>query len=382
MTGIEYALRGILQQPSFLYLVEVGEPVSGATPRRQLNAHELATRMAFFLTDTTPDEELLDAADAGALGTPDAVRAQAERLLAQPAAQQAVLARFNEFLYIDGVLSAQKSTDEVLGYPEFDDNVRAAMVEEANRLLEDIIWTRDADAREIFTADYTYVNATLAPTYGFNAVFDGDEWKKVFWPEEEQRAGYLSMGAFLARASHSVTTSPTRRGVFIKDRVLCEPVPPPDPDVNPVLPQPEPGEDPKTSKELAEAHLNEQRCKDCHSLFDPFGFGFEHFDAIGSYRVLDAGQLVDSTGEIDGFGAFGSPRDIANILLEDQYERVSRCIMLNVFRGSLGHLETQGEEPALQELHTAFAEAGFSLQQLLIETTVNPAFTFVAELEP
>jgi uncharacterized protein DUF1592/uncharacterized protein DUF1588/uncharacterized protein DUF1595 len=381
MQGIRYALRGMLQYPSFIYLEEVGETVADAvTPRRQLNGYELASRMAFFLTDTTPDEELLDSVDpAGVgLGSLDDIRAQAQRLLEKPEAKATVERRLTEFLYIDAVLSAQKSPD---WYPQFSDLVRGAMVEEAQRLITDVVWTRDGDVRDIFTADYTFVNDVLAPIYGFTPPAPG-QWKKVSWPEEENRAGYLSMGAFLARASHSVTTSPTRRGTFIKDRILCEAVPPPDPSVNPVLPQPQPGDVPKTAKELLAAHTTNPTCKACHAQFDPYGIGLEHYDAIGAYRDTDAGQDVDSTGEVDGFGAFESARDIAAILLSDESQRVSKCIILNYFRGSLGHLETEGEQPALDELHTAFAGGGFKLQQLLVEMTVNPAFLNVAELEP
>jgi hypothetical protein len=379
MTGIQYSLRAILQSPNFLYLVEVGDTEANAvTPRRKLNQYELATRMSFFLTDTTPDQELLDAADAKSLATAEALRAQADRLIKKPSAQLAVRLRFNEILYIDLAMSAQKSPDF---YPQFDDNVRVAMVEEAYRFLDDIFWTRNADAREMFTADYTFVNAPLAPIYGFAAPL-GTEWKKAVWKPEEERAGFLSMGAFLVRASHAVTTSPTRRGVFIKDRVLCENVPPPDPDVNPVLPQPEPGDPPKTTKELVEAHMKEDRCRACHAQFDPYGFSLEHFDAIGAFRAEDAGYPVDSTGQIDGFGDFASPRDIADLLISDESQRVSRCIMLNVFRSSIGHIETEGEAVALDELHAAFEKAGFSMQGLMVETTLNPAFLYIAELAP
>lgn len=379
MTGIEYSLRGILQSPNFLYLVEVGDTDANAvTPRRKLNQHELASRMAFFLTDTTPDEELLNAADASGLASADALRTHAERLIQLPSAKLAVQLRFNEILYVDRVMSAQKSTDF---YPQFDDNVRVAMVEEVNRFLDDIMWTRNADVREIYTADYTFVNASLAPIYGFAAPL-GSEWKKAVWKPEEERAGFLSMGAYLARASHSVTTSPTRRGTFIKDRVLCEAVPPPDPDVNPLLPQPEPGDPPKTTKELVEAHMKEDRCRACHAQFDPFGFALEHFDAIGGYRTEDAGYPVDSTGHIDGFGDFASPRDMADLMMSDEAARMSHCIMLNVFRSSIGHIETEGEDVALDELHAAFEKAGFTLQGLMIETTLNPAFLYIAELAP
>ena len=117
-------------------------------------------------------------------------------------------------------------------------------------------------------------------------------------------------------------------------------------------------------------------------MFDPYGFAFEHFDAIGQYRTKDNGLPIDSAGEISNFGEFNSPRGIADLLLEDEKQRVTFCIILNVLRGSLGHLETDGEAPALAELHSAFEAGGFRLQDLLVEMTVNNAFLYVAEESP
>src|SRR5262249_13781405 len=159
---------------------------------------------------------------------------------------------------------------------------------------------------EIFTSKSTIVDDVLAPLYGVAAPPPG-QWLKVTTPKQD-RAGFLTSGAFLARASHAVTTSPTRRGTFIKERVLCEPVPPPAAGVNITLQDPKPGEAPKTMKQIMEAHLKEERCKNCHSQFDPYGFAFEHFDAIGRYRTVDAGQKVDSSGTIVGFGSFTDAR--------------------------------------------------------------------------
>jgi len=158
-------------------------------------------------------------------------------------------------------------------------------------------------------------------------------------------------------------------------------VPPPDPDVSTVLPQPEPDDEPKTTKQLVEAHMEEERCRVCHGLFDPYGFAFEHFDAVGVYRKKDNGLTIDSSGEIASFGSFSSPRDIADLLISDELNRTSYCIMLHLLRGSLGHVETDGEEPSLDKVHTAFINSDFSLQSLLEEMTVSDAFLYVAEEE-
>jgi Protein of unknown function (DUF1592)/Protein of unknown function (DUF1588)/Protein of unknown function (DUF1595) len=374
-TGLAYAIRGVLQSPSFLYLVEVGEPDADNPGHNRLTSYELATRMAFFLTDTAPDVQLLDAAGEGGLDSDADIRAEAERLLSAPAAQVTVRRRFNEFLYLDDVMSAQKEATE---FPMFDDNVRLAMIEEIERLLDDIVWTRDADIREIYTADYTFVNADLAPIYGVDPPAAGT-WEKTTLPAAQKRAGFLSSGAFLTRASHAVRTSPTRRGTFIKDRILCEEVPPPDPGVSTVLP--DPGPEPLTTKQLVELHMSDPSCATCHALFDPLGFALENFDAIGQYRTEENGLPIDPNTELWNFGdgPFSSARDMADILMTDELKRTSLCVMLNVFRGAIGHIETDGEMAAFRQLHTTFEEDGYGLRDMLVEMTLNPAFRFVAE---
>ncbi len=375
ITGVQWALRGMLQSPSFLYLSEIGDSDAEKAGRRLLNNHELASRLAFFLTDTTPDAALMAAAEAGELSDSEEMRLQAQRLLATPAAKEAVKRRFAEILYLNNVRSAQKHSEV---YPEFNDTIRDAMVTEVELLLDDIVWTRDADLRELYTADYTYVNGDLAGYYGVNPPASG--WKKVTLPADQERAGFLSSGAFLARAGHSITTSPTKRGVFIRDRVLCQVVPPPDADVNPSFKQPNPNDPPKTTKQIVEEHMKEKRCAKCHALFDPYGLALEHYDTVGRYRAIDAGKPVDSSGSIDDFGSFASARDIARLLISDEQKRVSWCLLLNMYRSSFGHIEKFSEEPALMELHQVFGERGYTLQNLMVEMTVNPAFRYVAEL--
>jgi hypothetical protein len=375
MTGVKYAVWGIVESPNFLYVVEVGEPDPEHPGWNRLNAYELAARMSFFLNNTTPDAGLLAAAESGLLDTPEGIQSMAAQLLAREAAEDTVWALFREFLYVDRVSSAQK---EPTVYPEFtaSTTIRSAMIEEVRLLLEDIVWTRGVDTRELFTANYTFVNEELAEHYGVPAPTSG-AWGKVTLPASHGRSGFLTSGAFLARASHAVTTSPTRRGVFVRDRVLCMEVPPPDPSANTVLPQPEPGDPPQTTKDLVEAHLTEPHCAQCHTLFDPLGFAMENFDAVGKYRTNDNGFPIDATGTLPTLGDWEDATSLGQRILEDERDRAGRCIVVNLMRGTLGHLETEGEEAAIVELSAAFAEANYNLQDLLVEMTTSQLFRYV-----
>lgn len=369
--GLGYAIMGLLQSPYFIYSVEVGEPDPQNPPYRKLTGYELASRMSFFLLDTTPDAALLDQVEAGALATPEGVRAVAADMIAAPQARAALASFFSELYRLRDLATLQKDT--VL-YPKFTDTLPAAMKQEALELVNDIIWVRNADARELFTADYAFVNAELAGLYGVAAPPSG--FKKTTLPAEQKRSGILGSAAFLSRFSHPGITSPTRRGLFVQAALLCHEIPPPPVGVDTTFPADDPSQ-PKTMKQKLQNHMKDPNCSSCHVQMDPIGFALENFDAIGGYRVADKGLPIDPTGTVEGLGSFASPADIGAILSEDP--RGTACIIRNIYRNSMGHLETKGEVPALRDLEEAFEASGYRVQSLLVELVASPAFQLVNE---
>ncbi|MEZ4295770.1 MAG: DUF1592 domain-containing protein [Polyangiaceae bacterium] len=368
--GVRNALSAILQSPHFLYIVEIGEPDPENPGVRKLTPVELATRMSFFLVNSTPPQTLLDAAAQGGLDSETQIRALAEQLLAQPEAHAAVRDFYDEVYLLRNVATAPKDLNL---FPEFTPSVRAAMREETLRLIEDVVWDRDADAREVIDADYTFVNGELAALYGYPGV-SGEQWVKVTPPDAQGRRGFLSHGSFLSRAAHAESTSPTRRGAFVVDSLLCDEVPPPPPDVTPILPD---DGTPKTMKEKLAQHMQQESCATCHAKMDPVGLALEHFDAIGRYRTTDQGFTIDSGGQTAELGSFDGSADLATIIRND--ERAGNCIVKKVFRHSMGHLESKGERPAVIDLGGTFAESGYSLQSLLVDLTLSPAFRLVTD---
>lgn len=369
--GVRNVISAVLQSPNFLYIVEIGEPDPADPTVRRLTPGELVTRMSFFLINSTPPQALLDAANEGALDTDEGIRAMAEQLVSQPEAQAALNAFYDEVYLLRNLATTPK--DDAL-FPEFTPSIRAAMREETLRLVHDVVWTRDADAREILDADYTFVNGELAAFYGYTGV-NGEEWVKVTPPEGQGRAGFLTQGSFLARAAHAESTSPTRRGAFILDTLLCDPVPPPPPTVNPQLP-PDDGT-PKSVKQKLEQHKNVPECASCHVKMDPLGLALEPFDAVGRHRTVDNGFEIDPTGETAELGSFSGPAELASLIRND--ERAGNCIMKKVYRHSMGHLETKGERPAVIYLGEQFADSSYSLKTLLVNLTLSPAFRLVSD---
>ena len=260
-------------------------------------------------------------------------------------------------------------------FPQWSPDVAHAMKEETLRILDEVIWTRDADARELVTADFTFVNQDLAALYGV-APPPGDDFVRVTLPASQNRSGLLSTSAFLSRFSHPDRNSPTRRGLFVKDILLCDPVDPPPPGVTTTLP--EPSDEQVTLRQRLQQHMEDIKCAGCHLQMDPIGFALEHYDPIGNYRTEDNGLPVDSVVEdVLELGSFSSARELGLILREDP--RLTLCMVKSMLRGALGHLETEGEAPALEDVHEAFSASGYRIQELLVELAASPAFRLVGE---
>ncbi|HSN99713.1 MAG TPA: DUF1592 domain-containing protein, partial [Candidatus Nanopelagicales bacterium] len=369
--GVVYALSALLQSPHFLYLVEVGEPDPDNPAVRRLTPHELVTRLSFFLLDHTPDAALLDLADQGPLDDA-ALRDLARQLVARPEAREALSRYYLELLRIRDIEDVAKNADM---FPQWSPDVAHAMKEETLRILDEVIWTRDADARELVTADFTFVNQDLAALYGV-APPPGDDFVRVTLPASQNRSGLLSTSAFLSRFSHPDRNSPTRRGLFVKDILLCDPVDPPPPGVTTTLP--EPSDEQVTLRQRLQQHMEDIKCAGCHLQMDPIGFALEHYDPIGNYRTEDNGLPVDSVVEdVLELGSFSSARELGLILREDP--RLTLCMVKSMLRGALGHLETEGEAPALEDVHEAFSASGYRIQELLVELAASPAFRLVGE---
>ena len=369
--ALSYALIALLQAPDFLYLVEVGEADVATPERRRLTGTELASRMAFFLGDAPPDEALLDAADAGELDSDEGMRSAAEALLARPEAR-AALGSFYDEVFRFGLLDVTVKNNEL--FPEWTPALQTSIHASVRAFLDDLVWTANADARTMLTASHAFVDANLAPLYGVSVPASAG-LVKVTLPTEQQRMGLLGSAAFLSVFSHAAMTSPTKRGVFIRRTILCDSVPPPPAAVTPQLPDDPAGA--LTKKDLLAQHVKDENCRTCHAAFDSLGLSLENFDTIGRYRTTDNGIPIDTSGDSANVGTFSGPRELGELLAESY--KAPDCMVRNLFRNSMGHLETKGEEPAIDDLHQRFEARGFKVRELLVEIVASPAFRLVGE---
>ena len=298
--GIELALRALLTSPEFLFRIERDPDGVPAGTAYELNDIELASRLSFFLWSSIPDDELLDAAEAGQLGDGSAALAhQVRRMLADPRAETLTTNFADQWLYLRNLDSAEPN---LRLFPDFDDNLRSAFRRETQMLFGSIV-AENRSVVNLLNADYTFLNERLANHYGIPGIY-GNHFRRVELPADSVRRGLLGHGSLLTVTSYATRTSPVRRGKWVLENVLG--MPPPVPPANvPPLEEPEPGVTAQSMRERMEQHRANPVCASCHRLMDGAGLSMENFDAIGRWRDRNADWTpIDAAGSIPGGGSF------------------------------------------------------------------------------
>ena len=373
MLGMKAGVTAFLSSPHFLYRMERGEP-DGASAHWRYTSHETAARLAYFLTNSTPDAELLDLADQDALLTVDAVRAQSERLLSSPAGRESVANFARELFQLR--LVAMRAKDPEL-YPEYDAELQQAMMQEVPAMFASVVFDQRASAMELFTTRNTFATKELAALYGVQTPPSADgTLSPITWPEE--RAGLLGASGILAIYGSQKEGSPTLRGKFVREVLLCQAIPAPPADVSTTLEDPPAGQV-FTKREKLTRHQEQPTCAACHALLDPLGLTLETYDAIGRYRTTDQGKPIDVSGNLDGT-AFNGGVELGALLASKP--ETAKCMARNLYRYATGHVELPSESPVLTTLTESFTSGGFDLQKLMLEIVTSDGFRHVAPPTP
>ena len=371
LRGLRFAIYGMLQSPAFLYRAELGEPDPTDSDRLRYTSYEMAGRLSFLLWDTAPDRELLDAAGRGDLTDVAGLRAQVDRLLGSPRARVATQAFFAQYLDLSALDGLER--DPSL-FPAYSPALAAAAKQEIRLLVDDLVGN-DRDVRELFSTRTTYVNSDLALLYGVAAPgATPTDFVRAEQPLDGKRAGILTSAAFLTMNAHVTETSPTLRGKFVRERVLCQTVPAPGDNVDLVIDEPDGTAN--TLRERLERHVTDAGCASCHAFIDPPGYLFEGFDAIGMARTTDRGFPIDTSGDLDGV-PLADARALADVLATDA--RVGACLVKQLYRHANGRIDTPGDAPVLAALDDAFAAAGYRMNDLLLELVMSDGFRTVGK---
>lgn len=367
--AVQLVIQALLQSPQFLYRVEP-LPDGDAAPRA-LSGYEVATRLSFLIWASTPDAALLDDAGAGRLATADDVAKAARRLLRDPRAVDGVKSFHRQWLDLRELDTESK--DAVL-YPTFTPELRRAMVEETLRFSAHVALAGGDAVTALLTSKKTFVNSALAKLYGVEPP-RGDGFVLVDLPGD-QRAGLLTQASVMTVFSHAEESSPILRGKFVREKLLCQAVPPPPPNVAISLPKFDPT---LTKRERFDRHRMDPNCAGCHRMMDPIGFAFEHYDALGAWRTVDGAFPVDALGELtqtgDTDGAFDGAVALGVKLAASQ--RVRRCVATQWFRAALGRNERQEDGSSLDGAYRAFQLGGYDVRELIVAIASSHSFRHI-----
>jgi hypothetical protein len=371
------ALRGMLAammvSPRFLYHEE---------PPERLDAHAIASRMSFFLWRSTPDDALLAAAADGSLLDPAKRRAQAQRMMADARAERFLKDFTGQWLRVRevGVMRADATL-----YPEYDLELEAAMRGETEHFITEM-FERDLPLRQLIDSDWTMLNERLAKHYGIADVH-GPDFRRVSLDKTKTvRGGLLTQASIHAVTSNGSTTSPVARGVWVLEKFLGTPAPPPPPDVPPIEPDIRGA---TTIKEQLAKHRDTAACASCHKKIDPLGFALESFDVIGGwrekYRALSEptpkaraklidGQPVNPADEWAGVGRFNSFQEFRE-LVKKREDLVIQNLTNKLATFALGRQPGFADRAPLQAIAAKSRKEKSGMSTLVLDLITSPVFT-------
>jgi Protein of unknown function (DUF1588)/Protein of unknown function (DUF1592)/Protein of unknown function (DUF1595)/Protein of unknown function (DUF1585)/Protein of unknown function (DUF1587) len=371
LVGLKYAVSAILQSPEFLYRVELGAPSPADGGRNKYTDFEMASRLASLLWVSVPDDALMSAAASGNLSTSAGVLAQAKTMLASPKAHQSIANFANDLYGLDPSSGTPLTTTfkDPAFYPNWTKTLPVAMQQELLMRVDDVAFT--GDYLSLYDSATVFVNNELANVYGLPlAATDG--FRKATLPAGSPRVGLLGAGAILASNGLPQRSSPTLRGRFVAQQLLCKVVPPPPPNVNTsVLDMLPPG---SSVKATLEAHRQSAACAACHALMDPVGLGLENFDSVGAYRTADNDVPIDATGSLDGV-AFQDEASLAKVLRN--HPQAASCFVGKLYEQAQGREPLPVDGPVVAALSKQFEMSGHRADQLLLDIASNDAYRFV-----
>ncbi len=357
--GIQRALERILVSPEFLFRIERDPSGAGSDAPYRVNDVELASRLSFFLWSSIPDDELLDAAIAGELRTPDVLDAQVRRLLADERSRALVDNFAAQWLYLRDV--DEKEPDPGF-FPGFDENLRQAFQRETELFIDSVL-RQDRAVTDLLTADYTFLNERLARHYGVPHVH-GSHFRRVSLADTERR-GLLGQGGILTLTSYATRTSPVLRGKWILENLLASPPPAPPPDV-PALEETADDGAALSMRAAMERHRANPACASCHAQMDPLGFALENFDAVGRWRTRgESNEPINATGVLPDGTPFEGPDEMRQALLRDP-ERFIATVTEKLMTYALGRNLESYDMPAVRAIVRDAAAQDYRFSSIVI----------------
>ncbi len=364
-TGLSDTLTAVLMNPKFLFVSVVSAQSQDPAAAFAVSDFELAARLSYFLWQSMPDDQLVAAATAGTLHTPEVLAAQVQRMLQDPKIDDALHTLRDEYAGLSIL-----STTSING---LDDTLRLSMLQETDLFLRDMV-TNDRNFTTLFTGQTAFVNGALAQLYGMTlpAGADASTFMAVQTPQG-QRAGILTEAGILAATAGDVhVTHPVKRGHWVTDRVMCSSPPPPPPNVPLLSDTPPAGQ---TVRDLLQAHVSNPVCNACHQVMDPVGLSLENYDSLGKWRTTyDTGLAIDPSGTLPNGGpSFTNAIDLYNQLAHT--DDVKSCFAEHLMDFALERAATTATDTCLaNHIGVAAGAEGGRFSDLVLAIASSPQF--------
>ena len=374
--GSEFALRGVLIDPEFLFRIERDPEGVDPSTAYQLTDLDLASRLSFFLWSSIPDDELLDVAAAGRLHEPGILDQQVARMLVDQRSEALVNNFFGQWLLLRNMREVSPDPDAFL---DFDENLRGAMERETELFVESQV-RDDRSVLDLLRADYTYLNERLAEHYGIPGVY-GNHFRRVT-VREDGRGGLLGQGSILTVTSYPNRTSPTKRGLWVLENLLGSPPPPPAPEV-PGFPDADHGDVGRSlsMRERMEVHRTSPVCASCHVRMDALGFSLENFNGIGAWRTHEDGTPIDAASTLPHGEGFEGPTGLRSLLL-DREKRFAETVTEKLLTCALGRGVEYYDAPAVRTITRDAASSGYRWSSVILGIIESTPFQMRRSQEP
>jgi cytochrome c551/c552 len=373
-SGVQSAIEAMLVSPDFLFRVERDPKTAAPGAIYRLSDFELASRLSFFLWSSIPDDELLDLAEKGKLKNPLVLQQQTRRMLDDPRSEAFVSNFGGQWLHLRNLKIV---TPDPGAFPDFDESLRQAFRRETELFFESVL-RENRSIFDLLDANYTFLNQRLAEHYGIRGVY-GSQFRRVTL-SDPNRGGLLGQGSILTVTSYPNRTSVVQRGKWVLENLLGAPPPPPPAVVPDLIPH---GKDGRllTMREQMESHRANPVCASCHARMDPIGFALENYDAVGRWRVKDAGAVIDASGKLPDGTKFNGPAELKKILLTGHRDEFTTTVTEKLLTYALGRGLEAYDAPAVREIMREAARDDYRLPALINAIINSKTFQMRKRLE-
>lgn len=365
--GVREVLVAILCSPEFLFMVEPEGDTTQPSGSTRLRESELAARLSLFLWNSPPDAALRELATAGTLT--DHLPAQVDRMIDDQRVSRFIRAFAYEWLRLDRHAGMSIDVDQFPSYTRF---VKHDMAEETYHFVREVL-QKNLSVMTLIDADFTMLNQNLAEFYGIEGVL-GPQFRPVPLTKDQQRGGLLAQGSFLVGHSDGREPHTIKRAVWLKQKILGAPQPPPPPNV-PALDATTPGFLKMTLQQKLEVHRDRVSCRECHASIDPFGVVFERFSAIGKYETRRKDFDIDAKSTLPDGNDVDDRAGIVKWIFEHKRDAVTRALIEHLFSYALGRDLSFADAPEIDAILQFVQGDGYRMRAILHQIVTSNSFT-------